>query len=66
MWFKEGQRANIMKKYIPKRLDVSSNNITYSTLNSESNREDICVYLKNQQTHNFHNHNYKRRGPILT
>lgn len=34
---------------------MSSNFINYSTLNSEQSREDVCVSLKNQQTHTSHN-----------
>ena len=31
--------------------------INDSTLNSEHNEEDLCILLRNQQTHTSENHN---------
>jgi hypothetical protein len=51
MWFSENPKSKDHKRHIFKRDWTMSSNINdYATLNTDYNREDVCINLKNQQT----------------
>ena len=65
VWLGEVQRTNILKTYVYRYWTRSSNSINYLTLNSEHTWEDLCFYLRNQQTCTSTNHNWIKRAPIF-
>ena len=50
---------------LQRKRGTSSKINKYSTVNNKHNREDLCSYLRNQQTCTSNNHNYIKGGPIF-